>query len=80
VIRRLQQPTPERLAALRADADRQLSREELDAYVNAPMGDAEREEIRSLVSWFTRRYPTAQERLAYARRAYARWAKARPPV
>ena len=28
---------------------------------------------RALVAWFTQRYPTGAERLAYARRAYARW-------
>ena len=39
------------------------------------MSDAEREEILSLVRWFTRRYPTAGERLAYAREAYARWTR-----
>jgi hypothetical protein len=32
-----------------------------------------------VIAWFTRRYPTAEERLAYARRAYARWKAAMPP-
>ena len=26
-----------------------------------------------LIAWFMRRYPTPEERLAYARRAYRRW-------
>jgi hypothetical protein len=34
----------------------------------------EREEVLELVRWFTSRYPTAEERLAYVRQAYARWA------
>jgi len=33
------------------------------------------ESVADLVRWFTTRYPTARERLAYARRAYARWAR-----
>jgi hypothetical protein len=58
---------------VRRDAERQLTAAEFDAYVSAPMTDAENDEIRSLVAWFTRRYPTGAERLAYARRAYRRW-------
>jgi hypothetical protein len=77
---RFERPSPERVAALRAEAERRLSPAEFEAYVNAPMSEAEREEIRSLVAWFTRRYPTALERLAYARRAYARWVRGRPPA
>jgi hypothetical protein len=37
---------------------------------------AEKEEIeraRELIAWFMRRYPTAGERLAYARARYAAW-------
>lgn len=30
-----------------------------------------------LVRWFTSRYPTAEQRLAYVRQAYARWAALR---
>jgi hypothetical protein len=33
----------------------------------------EREAVMELVEWFRRRYPTPLARLAYARRAYARW-------
>ena len=53
-------------------AQRQLSANEFAAYVQAPMGAEEREEILSMIRWFTRRYPTAAQRLAYARRAYRR--------
>jgi len=60
---------PSMVRELRADAERQLSVEEFNAWVNAPMTDAEREEIDSLIDWFTRRYPTPEARLEYARRA-----------
>lgn len=69
-------PTREAVARARAEAERQLSPEEFDAYVNAPISDAEREETRALVAWFTRRYPTGADRLAYVRRAYKRWQRA----
>lgn len=68
-----QRPSAETLACVRELAERRLTRAEFDAYVNAPMTPAEAEGIRELVDWFTRRYPTPGERLAYARRAYARW-------
>lgn len=50
---------------------RTLTPEEFDAWVNAPMSAEEAEEIRALVTWFTRRYPTPSERLAAARRSMA---------
>lgn len=65
--------------ALRAHAERALTPAELDAYVNAPLSDFEREERAALIAWFQRRYPTPAARLAYARRAYARWKAALPP-
>ncbi len=40
---------------------------------DAPLTEMEVAEVRALVAWFTQRYPTGAERLAYARRAYARW-------
>jgi hypothetical protein len=60
---------------LRARVDRHLTRDEMRAWVDAPMSDSEREGILDLVRWFTERYPTAAQRLAYVRRAYARWAR-----
>ena len=72
-------PGPELVSELRALSDRRLSPEEFDAYVRAPVSDFEREQREELVAWFLRRYPTPAERLAYARRAYARWAAAMPP-
>ncbi|MEK6607325.1 MAG: hypothetical protein AABZ30_06645 [Myxococcota bacterium] len=73
-----QPPAPEAVAHVRELANRRLSAEDFDAYVSAPMGKAERDEILSLVAWFTRRYATPAERLAWARRAYARWTASAP--
>jgi len=53
--------------------DRVLGPAEARAYLDAPISEAEREEVLALVHWFRRRYPTPAERLAYVRRAYARW-------
>ena len=38
----------------------------------------EYEEIRSLIEWFKRRYPTPAARLGYARRATRRWQAGNP--
>jgi hypothetical protein len=43
-----------------------------------PLTDAERDDTRALVRWFTRRYPTPAERFAYIRRARARWSGSAP--
>ena len=53
--------------------DRVLDAAAARAYLEAPVTDREREEVLALVRWFRRRYPTPAERLAYVRRAYARW-------
>jgi hypothetical protein len=53
--------------------ERRLGAAEARAYLEAPMTEAERDEVRALVHWFLHRYPTPAERLAYVRRAYARW-------
>ncbi len=42
---------------------------------SAPVTPAEVDEVRALSEWFLRRYPKGAERLAYARRAYARWTR-----
>jgi hypothetical protein len=59
---------------LRAIVDRRLSDVEIRAYLDAPIVDAEREGVLELIRWFSSRYPNPADRLAYARRAYARWA------
>ena len=53
-------------------SDRRLDPAEARAYLDAPVTDAERDEVLALVHWFKRRYPTPLDRLAYVRRAYAR--------
>jgi hypothetical protein len=65
-------------AALTAYANRQLTREEVDAWLSTPISDEERAHVLELVDWFCRRYPEPADRLAYARRAYARWTASRP--
>lgn len=55
------------------ERDRRLSPAEARAYLEAPLTDVERDGVLELVRWFCRRYPTPIERLAYVRRAYARW-------
>jgi hypothetical protein len=76
--RKQPKPSAETVSALRAFAERQLTPEEFDAMLRAPMSPAEREEILDLFRWFQRRYPTAGKRLAYGRRAYARWKRNMP--
>lgn len=62
-----------RSSALRREAERTLSPDEVREYLAAPVSDLERETVLELVEWFRRRYPTPLARLACARRAYARW-------
>ena len=56
-------PDADVLRAVRELSERRLSVEEFEAYVRAPMSDEERQGILELYAWFTRRYPTAWERL-----------------
>lgn len=77
-MRPLDRPSPEALARVRALTERRLSPEEVRAALAVPLSRAEEEESRSLIRWFRRRYPTPAARLAYARRAYRRWAAAQP--
>ncbi len=79
MIEKLEIPPPEVVARLRELAERPLTREEWEARRSVPTTDEERAEINALIDWFTRRYPTPAERLAYARRAYKRWARSFPP-
>ena len=53
--------------------NRRLNAAQAREYLDAPVSDPERDEVLALVRWFRRRYPTPIERLAYVRRAYARW-------
>jgi hypothetical protein len=71
-------PSPEAIERVRQLAERRMSAEEFEAYVHAPMTEAERQEILESVAWFTKRYPTPAERLAAARHAYKQWAQGMP--
>jgi hypothetical protein len=41
--------------------------------LNHPITAEERDQVRALVAWFRRRYPSPLARLAYVRLAYRRW-------
>ena len=56
----------------RAVWENELEPEEFYRQVAACLADAEdMRERRALITWFKRRYPTAKDRLAYARRMHA---------
>ena len=63
--------------AAEAIYNERLTAEECTRYLALPPSAEESESISELLRWFSRRYPTAKERLAYARRKYAEWT--RPP-
>lgn len=67
-MNRRYQLRPEAVLAAREVAERRLTAEEFAAWADGQMGDAEREELYSLIDWFTRRYPTPLERLVFATR------------
>jgi hypothetical protein len=54
--------------------NRRVTVEEVRHALERDIPPEEREEVLELVRWFTSRYPTAEQRLAYVRQAYARWA------
>ena len=66
-------PSDRTAARLRQLSERVLSADEVRAYLEAPIAIGEREDILSQIRWFRRRYPSPADRLAYIRRAYARW-------
>jgi len=72
---RMDLPSQAALEMARQFTERTLTADAFEAYVNAPVSEEEREEALRLVRWFSKRYRTATERLAYARKAYARWAQ-----
>jgi hypothetical protein len=74
-LKRAGAPPPETVARLRTLAERVLDPGEFRRLLALPLGEAEEEGSRSLIRWFRARYPTPAERLAYARRAYRRWAR-----
>ena len=70
---RLSEAGRARLAEL---ANRRLSVDEWQDRAAVPLTPDEIEHTLALVRWFRGRYPTAADRLAYVRRAYARWQRA----
>jgi hypothetical protein len=52
-----------------------LSPEEFDRRVSTPLTEQEAADLSDLIRWFTRRYPTPQARLAYARRKFKEWTR-----
>lgn len=75
-LRPVSPATRARLAEL---ANRRLTVEEWRAQAALPLTADEIEHTLALVGWFRRRYPTAADRLAYVRRAYARWQRSAEP-
>jgi hypothetical protein len=63
-------------SALRQAIDRHVTPEELRDALERPIPSTERDEVVSLRRWFTTRYPSPEERLAYVRQVYARWQSA----
>jgi hypothetical protein len=55
-------PSEDDIARVRELAERELTVEGFNAYVNAPMSRAELEGIWESIDWFCRRYPTVLER------------------
>jgi hypothetical protein len=54
-------------------ANRTLTRKEIEKALRIPISAEEFAEKQRLITWFTTRYPTAIERLAYIRKAHTRW-------
>jgi hypothetical protein len=57
-----------------------LSTDEFERRHRAPLTDDEAQEIAELIAWFSRRYASAQERLAYARRKLRQYTRAKPSI
>lgn len=67
--------SPDVQRRIRELTERSLTPEEARAYLDTPVTEEERAAVLDQVRWFTRRYPTPLERLAYVRRAWRRWAR-----
>ncbi len=75
-MKKIRPADAETRARLREHAERPLPLDEWLRLSAMPITDDEREHTLELVRWFTRRYPSARERLAYVRKAYRRWTAA----
>ena len=60
-------------AAIEREINAPATASEVRQALEQPIDAGQRQEVLSLVRWFTRRYPTPADRLAYVRQAYARW-------
>lgn len=67
--------TPESRARLAVLVERRVTPAELREALETPLSREEREETLALRRWFTRRYATPLERLAYVRQTYQRWTR-----
>jgi hypothetical protein len=76
-MRIVEPPSPELRARFKALAEEPLPLDEWKRRLAIPLSPEEREHNRELSVWFCRRYPTAGERLAWARRSCRRWVGAR---
>ena len=56
-------------------AEARIAADEFERRVAAPLTEDEVRETLELVRWFTRRYPSAKERLSYARRKFEEWTR-----
>jgi hypothetical protein len=70
-------PSAATMNKVRESSERTLTADEVRARLAEPVSEEERAETLALIRWFRRRYPTGADRLAYVRRAYARWRRAR---
>jgi hypothetical protein len=59
--------------AIQQQVNRLVTPDEIQQALHGDISSDERDEVQRLIRWFTVRYPTAEERLAYVRQAYARW-------
>lgn len=71
-------PSEAALERVRQRVARSLSPEEVRQRLEHQPSPEDIAEMRGLIRWFQARYPTPSSRLAYARRAAARWAKSQP--
>jgi hypothetical protein len=65
--------SPQQRAAMMEEEQKPMSKAEFLARCNAPLTTDERADFLALVAWFTRRYPTAGERLAATRHLMGQW-------
>lgn len=68
-------PSPELVREIKERAERPLTPEAFEAYVDAPWAEGEKEELLDFIAWFVRRYPKPEDRLRWLRNAYRSWSR-----